>query len=137
MTRVKAPTEGTYEARAQARWKGKAPTEVLKLAQALDAEIAIGGNQGTLGSRLGLDASAVSGLIGNTHPQGRARDLKLSRIRGALMAETVVCPVEGEIGRDVCASNQQLKPSTCNPTRMALARACPTCPNAIRKETNR
>jgi hypothetical protein len=52
-----------------------------------------------------------------------------ARIRGALMAETVMCPILGEIGRDRCLTEQKRPFAATNSTRARLYHACKTCPN--------
>jgi hypothetical protein len=53
-------------------------------------------------------------------------------VRGQLMNAQVQCPAAGmEIGRDQCAGYQKQKFSASSPMSVRLARACPTCPNAI------
>lgn len=114
----------TYLSRARAAWS-PLPDWVEKLARAADALP----SQGVLARKLGCSASAVSAVISNAYKGGLARIEK--RVRGALMAETVGCPVLGEIASNDCATNQRAKFSAANPVRAQLARACKTCPNAL------
>lgn len=52
-----------------------------------------------------------------------------ARVRGKYLAASVACPVLGEIAADTCVA-EQLKPiAFTNPRRVALARACKTCPH--------
>lgn len=51
------------------------------------------------------------------------------RIRGKYMAETVQCPVMGQLGRNHCLDYQKRPLAFTNPTRVALHQACKTCPN--------
>lgn len=50
-------------------------------------------------------------------------------VEGALMGLSVDCPVIGELSRDRCLTYQRRGFAATNPLRVALARACPTCPN--------
>lgn len=120
----------TYVAKANARW-GTPPDWVLVLAQHLDGEVAQGGSQATLGKKLGIDASVLSGIIGKKYP-GKLDRHELT-VRGKLMSATVVCPALGcEIGRDLCSSYQNRKLfSAANPQMVALSRRCPKCPNNV------
>jgi hypothetical protein len=54
-----------------------------------------------------------------------------AKVRGALMGATVVCPILGEIGRDVCLDEQK-KPNTgASSIRSKLYRACRAgCPHS-------
>lgn len=55
------------------------------------------------------------------------------RIRGKYMAQTVTCPVMGQLGRNDCITHQSRPLVFTNHLRAALHRACPTCPH--RKES--
>lgn len=120
---------GSYRDRVREKWRGRAPDWIMTLAGALDDEVAAGGSQTTLGKRLGIQPSVISGIIGKTYP-GKL-DRHEAAVRGRLMAATVTCPVLGNIGRDACATYQQSRFSTAAPHRARLHKACPTCPNNL------
>jgi len=116
---------GTYSAKARARW-GTVPDWIAQLALAAD----MAPSQGELGKRLGVDASAISGVIGKTYA-GRF-DYVEALVRGKLMSATVDCPVKHTISRDDCARFQKLPFSAASPERAQLFRACRAgCPNAL------
>ena len=71
--------------RARERWGAQLPDWVEALARAADAEIARGGNLTSLGKRIALSGNQVSGVIGNTHPAGKARDAIEATVRGSLI----------------------------------------------------
>ncbi len=79
-------------------------------------------SQNRTAARLGYSASLISGMIANTYPGDRAG--VFAKIRGALMGETVVCPVLGEIGGDQCLREQAMPFSTASALRPRLWRAC-------------
>ena len=65
---------------------------------------------------------------------GRTERLK-ALVEGALLGIEVDCPVLDRITLNECVINQGLPFAPVNPTRIALYRACRTCPNALdRKE---
>ncbi|TIV63290.1 MAG: transcriptional regulator, partial [Mesorhizobium sp.] len=49
-------------------------------------------------------------------------------VRGALMAETVDCPVLGPLGRNACLDWQAKPFAPTSSHRMTMHRACKTCP---------
>jgi hypothetical protein len=50
-------------------------------------------------------------------------------VRGEFLDARVSCPVLGEIPTGECIGHQLRKFQPTNPLRVALRRACPTCPN--------
>lgn len=110
--------------RARAAWS-KLPDWVRALADACDAT-----SQGAIGKRLGVSPSVVNQVLGNRYA-GRV-DLFEKRVRGELMAETVLCPILGDLSSRDCLDHQSRKFSATNPVRVKLFTACKTCPN--RKE---
>jgi hypothetical protein len=103
--------------KARACWGADVPAEILALAQECDRT-----SQNRTAARLGYSASLISGMIANTYPGDRAG--VFDKVRGALMGETVVCPVLGEIGRDQCLREQAMPFSTASALRPRLYRAC-------------
>jgi hypothetical protein len=121
--------------RARERWGAQLPDWVEALARAADAEIARGGNLTSLGKRIALSGNQVSGVIGNTHPAGKARDAIEATVRGSLMKAEVLCPALGMvIGLDRCAGFQRQRKSAASPMAVRLAATCPGCPHAIRSK---
>jgi hypothetical protein len=85
------------------------------------------GNQ--VARRLGVSPATISLLV-NEKYKGDMTAME-ERVRGALIGETVDCPVLGEIGRDACLTWQRAKFIASNPTRIKLYRACRGgCPNS-------
>jgi len=78
------------------------PHWVVKLAEAVDAP---GSSQAAVGRRVGYDGSTISQVLSNTYGADLARVEQ--SVRGALMAETLVCPVVGEIKRNICLGHQK------------------------------
>lgn len=121
---------GTYLDRATSSWGAKLPDWIKVLALALDAEVAKGGNQRTLGDKITVSASSVSAVIGKTYP-GNLNKIE-GKVRGKLMSATVECPALGlTMSRADCVNNQALKKSAASPDRFKLARVCPICPNFL------
>jgi hypothetical protein len=85
-----------------------------------------------LADKLGVSTSAVSQAKHNKF-QGNV-DRFVARVRGALMGSSVTCPVLGEINTKVCLDQQNRQAVFSNPQRVALAKACKTCPNAQRNQ---
>ena len=75
--------------------------------------------------RLKYSQAVISGVIKGTYRGALSR--VEDRVRGAFLAETVACPVVGEITKDVCAEHQGRPFANTNPQRVALYRACRGC----------
>lgn len=119
---------GTYLVKAQSAWAPKAPDWIVALARCADGPDSLN----AIGAKLGVSGGALSAVISHSYPGGYAR-IEV-RVRGALMAATVNCPVEGEIARNRCADNQVSKPSSASPARAQFPFRCKTCPHAFQKE---
>jgi len=119
----------SYLARAVESWGAALPDWARALAETADLYRDAGKSLSDLGHRVGLHNSVVSSVIGKKYT-GRYDTIE-AKVRGALMDATVVCPVEGTIGRDRCAANQSLKFSAANPSRAKFPFACKGCPNRM------
>jgi hypothetical protein len=117
MTALRTPLE-----KAKSAWGKAMPAEVSVLAKACAERSAK-----DVARLIGYSAGAVSNVIANKY----RGDLSAvcAKIRGALMGETVNCPVLGEIGRDRCMQEQRTPFHASNSTRARLFHACKTCPN--------
>ena len=102
---------------------------LIVLAEACDAR---GGSQTAVAARLNISGSAVSQVLGNTYI-GRLDRIE-QRVRGELMKQCVACPVLGEITKRRCMDEQgRTAFAPTNAVRVELRRACPRCPNFMRK----
>ncbi|MBQ1761284.1 MAG: hypothetical protein IIZ92_00095 [Aquincola sp.] len=100
------------------------PDDALK---ALQQAITVHRTQVAVAALLGVSPSAVNQLL-KGHYRGDV-DGMAQRIRGAFLRASVTCPVLGEITTKVCLDQQSRPMAFTNPTRAALARACPKCPH--------
>lgn len=114
-------------AKARAAWGEAIPTEVLALAEACRAQ-----TSRALAKRLGYSDAVISHVLAAKYPGDMAR--VFAAIRGALLGETVLCPVLSEIGRDQCLAEQGKPFAATNSTRAQLFHACKTCPNRQQKD---
>lgn len=94
---------------------------------ALQAAVDRLGSQVKVALELDITSPVVSLLLkdnyrGNVAAMGE-------RIRGQYMAETVNCPVMGELGRHSCLEYQTRPLVHTNPQRARLHAACQTCLN--------
>ncbi len=118
------PTAETNLTRALAAWGVEAPAWVLELARQCDAA-----SGARVASRLGYSPAVVSNVLRNTYKGALSR--VEDRVRGRWMAATVVCPVVGDLGLDVCAENQSRPFANTNQTRTRLWKACRAgCPHS-------
>jgi hypothetical protein len=81
------------------------------------------------GRKIGRSAATVHRIINHTYNCDSS--LIEQRVRGALMNQTVRCPVLGEINRLACQENQERPFAATNPQRVAVWKACRAgCPNS-------
>lgn len=112
--------------KARTAWGDALPDWVLALAEACSVE-----TQVAVGKRLGYSNSAVSCVLSNTYENGNM-DRFEQVVRGALMAEVVLCPVLGtEIGRNVCSGWQKRPFSTASANAVRMYQGCRSgCPHS-------
>ncbi len=115
-------------AKAHRAWGQAIPTEVIVLAEACKAQ-----TSRAVAKRLAYSDAVISHVLGNKYPGDVAK--VLATIRGALMGETVLCPILGDIGRDRCFREQATPFAATNSTRARLSHACKTCPNRQQKDS--
>lgn len=94
---------------------------------ALQAAVARFGSQVKVAEELGVSPAVVNNLLKDRYLGDVAG--MAERIRGQFMAQTVVCPVMGELSRRHCLDYQGRPLVFTNPTRVALHQACKTCTN--------
>ena len=109
-------------AKARAAWGNAMPDWVLEFATQCDRS-----SVRDVARRLRYSPSVGSQILSNTY-KGR-NDKVEAAVRGAFMGSTVDCPILGELAVDKCLYHQGRKFEATNPTRVALSRTCPTCPN--------
>lgn len=98
---------------------------------ALEGAVKRLGSQSKVADDLGISAAVVNNLLKDRYPGDVAG--MADRIRGQYMAETVRCPVMGQLGRRHCLDYQARPLAFTNPVRVQLHAACKKCPN--RKES--
>lgn len=112
-------------ARAMAAWGDAIPAWVVVLAEACQ----MAGSQSAVAKRLEYSATTVSQILSKTYLGNIGRVEQM--VRGALMAETVVCPMLGDVARNVCLDWQSKPYSPTSSHRVAMFRACRDgCPNS-------
>lgn len=105
-------------------WNGAPPEWVEELALLANKE----GLNGCA-RRLKYSGAVISQTLGNKY--GGDLDRLEATVRGALMQETVHCPVLGDIGRDICLQHQKAKRAYTNSVRTRLYKACRSgCPHS-------
>lgn len=114
-------------------WPAPAPDWVRVLAERCDAT----GSQREVAKTVGYSPAVVSHILRNSYT-GNLANVE-ARVRGALLGETVACPVLGEISRDACLDEQKRPFSTGSGLRVRLHRACRSgCPNSrLGRDLNR
>ncbi len=114
-------------AKALAAWGEAMPKEVAALAEACKASTAR-----AVAQRIGYSDAVVSHVLARRYGGDVAR--VFTAIRGALMGETVICPILGEIALDRCLTEQTTPFAATNSTRARLFHACKTCPHRQQKD---
>lgn len=106
----------------RASWGVSPPEWIAVLAEECDRT-----SQSKTASRLNVSAAMVNQAIRNSY-KGRLDRLE-ERVKGEFMNEKSACPVLGEISTRECLDHQARPYATTNHIRVALFRACRTCPN--------
>ncbi|RRH98050.1 transcriptional regulator [Mesorhizobium tamadayense] len=115
------PAGRSFAEKAADAWGANVPDWVAELVRIADAE-GLGGAE----KRVNYSRSAISTIISGKYNGDLGRVEQM--VRGALMAETVDCPVLGEIGRDRCLIEQKEPFRATSRHRAQLFHACKTCP---------
>ncbi|MGD9539057.1 MAG: helix-turn-helix domain-containing protein [Alphaproteobacteria bacterium] len=85
--------------------------------------------------KIGVSRSTVSEVLSGKYAASTAAIEQ--RVRGALLSETVTCPVSGEIRRDQCLKFQRQKPAGVNQSEWRLYHACRGgCPHSLLERSN-
>lgn len=125
MTALKA----TNLDKARSAWGETLPEWVVPLAEACDRE-----SQSSIARKVGYSPSAISQVLSNTYQNGDISRVEQA-VRGALMAETVNCPVLGDIPRNTCIQWQRKPFATTNSHRIRMHQTCRNgCPHSLLKE---
>jgi len=127
MKRTPSQPAVDHVARATASWGGNAPDWVIALAQAC-AET----SQAQAGKRINYSGSTISQVLSRTYRGDMMRMEEM--VRGAFMAATVICPVQGEMTRNVCLEWQARPYTDASSFHIEMWRACQTCALAARRQ---
>lgn len=121
------PSGPTFVQKALAAHGSPLPDWIEELALLADAS-GLGGAE----AALNYSRSAISTVLANKYAGDVGRVEMM--VRGALMSATVDCPQLGELGRNRCLEWQAKPFAATSSHRVAMFRACRTCPNARRKD---
>ena len=124
---------GPLVRRVEARWDHAPPDWVKALAASCDDS-----TQAEVAERIGCSAAALNQVLAKAY-EGRLDRIE-ARVRGTLMAESVDCPVLGEISRSACMTHQGRREDaiTANPLLPKLYRACRQgCAHSLLKKRKR
>lgn len=111
----------SFAEKASAAWGNSIPDWIVELVSVADADGLAGAEK-----RVGYSRSALSTIIAGKYKGDLDRVEQV--VRGALMSETVDCPVLGVLGRDRCLEWQTKPFAPTSSHRMTMRRACKTCP---------
>lgn len=114
-------TDSNFD-RAESGWGKPLPEWVRLLAAACDQT-----SQREVAGKLSKSSAYVSRLINRSYTGDMAEAESL--VRATFGAETVRCPVMGEIPLAGCRSNRRRKGPAVNLLHRLWARHCPACPN--------
>jgi hypothetical protein len=121
------PDPRPFALKAAEAWEGTPPEWVAELAAYADLHGAK-----AAGKAIGYSNSAVSVVL-NRAPTIEKFDLVRieQSVRGALMGAVVICPVKGEMTRDVCLGWQARPYALTSSARAEMYRACRSgCPHS-------
>jgi hypothetical protein len=86
-------------------------------------------SQTAVAEQIGMSATVICQVLSGKYP-GRLANVQ-QRVEGALLKQTVVCPVLGTLPRNECLDHQQRKFAATNAQRVNLWRACRAgCPHS-------
>lgn len=131
---MSAPKTIDNVAKALTAWGDPLPDWVEALAEACN-----GDTQAGVGKRIGYAGSTVSQVLSNSYRGGDMIRFE-AVVRGALMSETVRCPVlSTEIGRNVCQEWQRRPFSTASANAVRMYQGCRSgCPHSrVLKQSDR
>jgi hypothetical protein len=127
MSRGPAPGQHTktdFVAKVAAAWGDAAPDWVRELAVEATSTSAV-----LAAKRIGYSPAVLSHVFAKRYSGDMTR--VEAKVRGALMHETVVCPVYGEIGRDRCLDEQKMPFGATSSVRVRAYHACRSgCPHS-------
>lgn len=101
---------------------GEQPPEFIKL---LANAVEEAGSISAVAQRMGYGRTAISRVLSNKYDGGTVK----IEARVLDIYATTQCPVIGEITAAECQKHRNAKFTPSNPQRIALYRACQTCPN--------
>ncbi|MCK9193426.1 MAG: hypothetical protein M0P19_06085 [Nevskia sp.] len=81
--------------------------------------------QPKIAQRIGYSTAVVNATLKGSY-KGDLQRVQTA-VEGALMGQTVECPVLSAIPRQRCAEHQRAPFSSANPQRVQLYSTCPTC----------
>ena len=121
---TKQKTDYLEKARAPDAWGESPPDWIIELA--LEANRT---NGTRAAKKINYSAAVLSHVLANKYT-GDMKSVE-ARVRGAMMGETVICPIVGEIGRDRCIREQKMGNTGASSIRAKLFRACRSgCPHS-------
>lgn len=121
------PSSETNVMRARRAWGDPLPRWVAVLANKCDR------NSRTRASEaLGISSATISRLLSKSYGASTVEMERL--VLAELAADTVACPVAGEIALRTCTRNRRRKGVPVNFLHHTFARACPACPNNSDKD---
>lgn len=113
-------------AKAEARWSAL-PDWVGVLADASDRT-----SQANVARLLNINSGYISYALRNEKPQYH-QPVEYA-VRGKLMAETIACPVLGEIDQSLCVRHRKNRVPAVLPEERQLRATCPTCIHNIKRK---
>ncbi|NPA72702.1 MAG: XRE family transcriptional regulator [Gammaproteobacteria bacterium] len=84
-------------------------------------------SQAKLAAKCGISGTAVNQVLKGAYP-GSIENVA-EKVKGALLKQSVVCPVLDVITTDICASHRNKGFMPNNPMRVSLYKACQRCLN--------
>ncbi len=90
--------------------------------EALADQVETTGSQGQVARQIGYTGSVVSQVLRKTYPGNM--DRVEAKVRGAILGETVSCPVVGSLSKDQCLDYQKQPFAATNSFRIRIYRAC-------------
>ena len=107
--------------KAARAWGTGLPDWVRVLAEECDLS-----NQSEVSRKIGYSGTAINQILYKKYA-GNLERIQTA-IEGRLMGKTLVCPVLGEVSKDICLEKQKQPFAATNAQRVRLYKVCPACP---------
>ncbi|MDR1397208.1 MAG: hypothetical protein LBJ14_05700 [Desulfarculales bacterium] len=106
--------------KAMSAWGETMPSWVQALAEECDQR-----SQAAVADLIGYSTTAINQMLANRYVGNSGRIQ--AAVEGKFMGQTLICPVLGEVTKDICLEKQGLPFAATNAQRVKLYKTCKNC----------